>query len=467
MRRAGKIGRTWVALAGTLSLAIFFMTLPVSADRMTSTNFVLNGNTDSSFGGTAASTSYGMFSTGGEPTVGRGSSGSYILGGGFTAQQERSIQVTVQPSGLLGFWNFDETTGTQYADSSATRADGNASGDGLASATGKLGGGVQYTANPPTTDNARVLIPAQSIQPSSVTFSVWFNPSSFPNEWNSLCSYYSSPGEDWGPFELYTDGDNGGNTFSWNVHNNVRREVKTAPASYTAGSWYHIVGTYDAATGFMAIYVNGALVNSQTYPAGPINYSVASSDNQISCFNSGRWPEEGAPGTLDHLKIFDRALSAEEIEAEYDAQNAGTITGLTLGSVTPGASNTVLQDVTVRTDGGAYGVSVSQNHDLQKGATTIPAISSGSIATPVAWNEGTTKGLGFTLINAPGLDGKWGSGANYAAIPGSATSFYTRSGHASSDTIDVINSRLRLDPTASQETGVYSNVVTYTGTVLP
>lgn len=467
MRRVGKIGRTWFALAGTLALATLFMTLPVNADRMTSTNFVLNGNENSSFGGTTSSSSYGMFSTGGEPVIGKGTSGSYILGGGFAAQQERSIQVTVQPSGLLGFWDFDEATGTQYADSSATRADAWASGSGLASATGKIGNGLQYTENSPTTDNTRILIPTQSIQPSSVTLSLWFKASSFPNQWNSLCSYYSSPGEDWGPFELYTDGDHGGNTFSWNVHNNVRREVITSPTGYAAGTWYHIVGTYDDTTGFMAIYVNGALVNSQIYPAGPINYTVANPDNQLSCFNNGRWSGEGAPGTIDHLKIFSRALTADEIKAEYDAQNAGVTTGLTLGSVTPGTSNTVLQDVTVRTDSGAYSIAVSQDHNLQKGAVTIPAISGGTIASPAAWSEGTTKGLGFTLINAPGLDSKWGSGANYAALPGSATSFYTRSGHASSNTIDVINSRLRLDTTTSQETGVYSNTVTYTGTTLP
>lgn len=467
MRRAGNILRTWFVMTGVLGVMAFFMSLPVHADRMTSTNFVLNGNESSSFGGQGTSTNYGMFSTGGEPVIGRGTSGSYILGGGFTAQQERSIQVTVQPSGLLGFWNFNESTGTLFADSSATRADATASGSGLSSASGKIGNGLQYTVNSPTTDNTRILIPAQSIQPSSITLSLWFNASSFPNEWNSLCSYYSSPSEDWGPFELYTDGDHGGNAFSWNVHNNVRREVITSPTTYSAGTWYHIVGTYDAATGFMALYVNGALVNSQTYPAGPINYTVANPDNQISCFNNGRWSSEGAPGTIDHLKIFNRALSAGEIKAEYDAQNAGVVTGLTLGSVTPGTSNTVLQDVTVRTDSGAYGVSVSQNHDLQKGATTIPAMSGGTIASPATWSEGTTKGLGFTLISAPGLDSKWSSGTKYAAIPGSATSFYTRSGHASSDTIDVINSRLRLDTTTSQETGTYSNTVTYTGTVLP
>lgn len=447
-------------------LAAVLLTVPTYADRMNSTNFILNGNANSSFGGHGSSTNYGMFSTGGEPVIGQGTSGSYILGEGFAAQTEQSIALTVQPSGLLGFWNFNEATGTLYTDSSATRADGRASGSGLSSATGKLGNGVQYTESSPATDNTRVLLAAQSIQPSSLTFSVWFKASSFPNEWNSICSYYSSPGEDWGPFELYTDGDNGGNTFSWNVHNNVRREVKTSPATYTAGSWYHIVGTYDAATGFMAIYVNGALVNSQTYPAGPINYSVASTDNQISCFNNGRWPSEGAPGTIDHLKIFNRALRADEIKAEYDAQNAGVPAGISLGSVTPGSSTTALQDVIVRTDSGEYGIVVSQDHNLQKGAQTIPAISA-SIASPAAWSEGTTKGLGFTLMNAPGLDSKWGAGANYAAIPGTATSFYTRSGHTSSDTIDVINTRLRLDTTTAQESGAYSNTVTYTGTTIP
>lgn len=442
----------------------------VAADSMTSTNFQLNSNANSAFGGQGSSTSYGMFSTGGEPVIGKGASGSYILGGGYMAQTERSIQLTVQPTGLLGYWNFDESTGTQYMDGSTSRADatkGGSNDNDISTTTGKIGNALTASG---AHDDSRIVMPATSIQPSSITVEVWTRVNSFGTDpWDSICSYSAKAGEDWGPWELYTDGATSNDSqvnFYWSIQNGTQHPISTTPANFALSTWYHVVGTYDATTGASKLYVNGTQRAAGTFTPASLNYTVANTTNNISCFNSLRWTGEGVRGGVDHLKIFNRALSSEEIQAEYAAQNAGVTTGLTLSTVTPGASNTVLNDVIVRTDSATYGIAISQDHNLQKGIVTIPGVS-GTIASPAAWSEGTTKGLGFTLINAPGLDSKWSSGANYAAIPGSATSFYTRSGHGSSDTIDVLNSRLRLDAAVSQEAGSYSNTVTYTGTVIP
>lgn len=470
MRLVGKYWQNLVFFGALVVSLMLLLSVSAAAERMNSTNFILNGNANSSFGGQGSSTSYGMFSTGGEPVIGQGASGSYILGGGFTAQQERSIQLTVQPSGLLGYWNFDESSGTSYADGSTTRADANKGGtddSNISSTTAKIGNGLVSTG---ISDNSRIVIPATSIQPSSVTVEMWVRVNSFgPDAWDSACSYSAVAGQDWGPWELYTDGgtSNGSQVnFYWSVQNGTPHQISTSPGNFALSTWHHVVGTYNAATGVSKIYVNGIERNTATYSAASLNYTVANTDNQISCFNSIRFPGEGIRGGVDQLKVFNRALSGTEVLAEYTAQNASVPTGLTLGTVTPGASNTTLNDVIVRTDSATYGVAISQDHDLQKGATTIPGISA-NIAGPAAWSEGTTKGLGFTLLSAPGLDGKWSTGANYAAIPASATTMYSRSGHSSSDTIDVISGRLRLDTAASQEMGSYTNTVTYTGTVIP
>ncbi len=458
MRIARDLRRYGLFLAGIASLSLLLLISTAHADRMSSTNFILNGNANGSLGGSTGSTNYGMFSTSGEPAIGRGTSGSFILGDGFTAQSEQSIALTVQPGGLLGFWNFDEPSGTQFADSSATQAHANKGGVNDGDITVVPGGALNGSG---AHNDSNILIPGTSIQPSSVTMSVWVLPSAM-NDWDSICSYYANPSFDWGPFELYTAPTN---KFHWVIRTSLDNQITTA-SSFPAGSWYYVVGTYDAATGVSKLYVNGVLSQTGNFTPAAISYTTANTANNISCFNNPRWPGEGLQGDLDHLKIFNRALTADEVKAEYEAQDAYLPTGISLGAVTPGSSNTALQDVIVRTDSGQYGVTLSQNHDLQNGAATIPAISA-SIASPAAWSEGVTKGLGFTLINAPALDGKWGSGTNYAAIPTTATSFYTRTSHASSDTIDVINGRLRVDTTAVQGTGAYSNTVTYTGTTIP
>ena len=97
---------------------------------------------------------------------------------------------------------------------------------------------------------------------------------------------------------------------------------------------------------------------------------------------------------------------------------------------------------------------------------TISGVS-GTIASPVTWVEGTTKGLGFTLYgtNATSIPGKWSSGAAYAAFPGTSTSYYTRTGRQSAK--DVLNMRLRLDTTMLNPAGTYTNVITTVGTVTP
>jgi hypothetical protein len=448
---------------GLAGFCLVVLALPAAADRMTSTNYTLNGNADSSFGGQGSSTNYGAFTTGGEAIVGQGTSGSYIMGQGTTAKLQQAMQLTAQPGGLLGFWNFDETTGTNFIDSSATLAHADSTGTGFSFGSGKLGGALSHDGSSTT---ANVTLPSTSIQPSSVTMSTWVNLTTF-NAWDSICSYYANGSNSWGPFELYTDGNHAG-SFYWSVLNGGTRQISTFPSgtTFSTGTWYHVVGTYNSSTGDSKIYVNGVEKGSGSFTSGAISYTTANTDNKISCFNSGRFSGEGMRGALDHVKIFNRALTADEVKAEYDAQNAGNPSGLSLGTVTPGASNTALVDVIVRTDAGEYGVTVLQDHNLQKGGDTISAIS-GSIASPAAWSEGTTKGLGFTLISAPSLDSKWSSGANYAAFPGTATSFYTRSGHSSSDTIDTLAGRLRLDTTTSQVNGLYSNTVTYTGTTLP
>lgn len=142
---------------------------------------------------------------------------------------------------------------------------------------------------------------------------------------------------------------------------------------------------------------------------------------------------------------------------------------LTIPAVTPNTSQLVNFSANVLTDAPGYTLSANQNNDLTRssGGNTIPAVS-GSIASPVTWSEGTTKGLGFSLVSttATALPGKWNAGASYAAFPASASSFYTRTGLSGGAT-DTLSMRLRLDVANTQVTGNYSNTITWLGTITP
>lgn len=154
-------------------------------------------------------------------------------------------------------------------------------------------------------------------------------------------------------------------------------------------------------------------------------------------------------------------------QLEQSIQLSLSPTTINIGTVTPGTSNNSSVTASVITDAPGYTLSVSQDHNLQSGAYTISPVS-GSIASPVAWVEGTTKGLGFTLVStsATAIPGTWNSGNSYAAFPGTDTAFYTRTGYSGGST-DTLTMRVKLDVPPSQEAASYSNTVTWVGTTTP
>lgn len=170
--------------------------------------------------------------------------------------------------------------------------------------------------------------------------------------------------------------------------------------------------------------------------------------------------------------IGDGASGSYILGAGYTSQLQQSIQ-LTAGSnvsiptVTPGVSQTASTVLSVTTDAPSYNILVSQDHNLQSSLYNIPGVS-GSIASPVTWAEGSTKGLGFTLTttNATAIPAKWNSGNAYAAMPASATTFYQRTGYGGGQT-DTLTVRFRLDVTPSQPTDSYSNTATWTATIVP
>ncbi|HEX3082605.1 MAG TPA: hypothetical protein VHQ86_05110, partial [Candidatus Saccharimonadia bacterium] len=130
---------------------------------------------------------------------------------------------------------------------------------------------------------------------------------------------------------------------------------------------------------------------------------------------------------------------------------------------------TSLTDIIVRTDGPGYNLAISEDHDLTHTdtVTTIGPVA-GSVASPAAWTEGTTTGLGFTLTAGSQIEGKWGTSPNYdyAALPTSDATFHSRTGYLGGSA-DTTTLQFRLDVPASQKSGKYSNTVTISATVIP
>ncbi|MBI4590387.1 MAG: LamG domain-containing protein [Candidatus Rokubacteria bacterium] len=89
------------------------------------------------------------------------------------------------------------------------------------------------------------------------------------------------------------------------------------------GVWNHVAGTYDAATGVSKLYIDGVHVSTGVAPP---NTLISTNTHELSIgsrqFRGGAY-DLNFNGLIDEVEIFDRALSASEIQAIFNAGSAG------------------------------------------------------------------------------------------------------------------------------------------------
>ncbi|MEK6797184.1 MAG: LamG domain-containing protein [Spirochaetota bacterium] len=206
--------------------------------------------------------------------------------------------------GLVGYWKFDEGSGITAADAS-----GNNRKAILTNAVwvnGKKGMAVEFNGAMSYARAAVIDIPG------SLSMCAWVKPSAMPTdrEFNEMAAV-SRPGFH-NTLGVLT---NGAFFFSmWNVDN--KNAYATAPSANVSGTWHHIAGAYDMGKNQTTIYINGVSVKSAVMAEGaPRKYppdifiGVASpSPSKYASFYLG---------AVDEVKVFSRALSAEEIKAIY------------------------------------------------------------------------------------------------------------------------------------------------------
>lgn len=209
-------------------------------------------------------------------------------------------------NGLVGYWKMDEATwsGTlsnEVIDSSGNSSHGTTNGTtgGKAYPTGgKFGNGGYFDGV-----DDYVQIPNMSFN-NNQSVGFWFKPTSTIN---------SSSGRK----DLWYGGENyllinygaADGELSWIVSvDSSNRQVKSTTTSWTAGTWYHIWATYDGVN--LKLYINGALENTTSYSGTVTN------NNYTPQWGSSAGSNAFA-GVIDDLRIYNRALSPQEVEDLY------------------------------------------------------------------------------------------------------------------------------------------------------
>ena len=90
----------------------------------------------------------------------------------------------------------------------------------------------------------------------------------------------------------------------------------TAPADFQQEAWHHVVGTYDGQT--MRLYVDGNQVATSKSESGKIDYPPQ------AFYEIGAYHDKDENfrlvGMIDEVRVYSRALSADEIRGNYTAR---------------------------------------------------------------------------------------------------------------------------------------------------
>lgn len=141
---------------------------------------------------------------------------------------------------------------------------------------------------------------------AELSFSAWVNRRASINDYNMIMGQL----QPWLSFRS-------SNIFQFSAFiSGTQRTVSTDTNTYTDGVWYHVVGTYDGDK--QRIYIDGELAGTgPTYTGGitlnaGYNFFVGNWDGGV------QYPHDG---TISDVRVYNRALTAEEAQILYDTTN--------------------------------------------------------------------------------------------------------------------------------------------------
>jgi Concanavalin A-like lectin/glucanases superfamily len=230
-------------------------------------------------------------------------------------QARRRVPVD-PPSGVVSWYkaedNADDAVGDNHGTAHATTY-----GPGL------VGRAFQFDGE------GYVRVPdAPSLNSAAITVEAWVKGTTAQGRYRYLVAkgIYADEAASYG---LYT-GCTGG-LFFYVYDRTLDAAVSPGPGpGIWDGKWHHVAGTFDGAT--VRLYVDGKQVQNGAPAALEIDYNLPDGND---LFIGTVWPHGARPahgtrgftGSIDELAIYNRALSASEIQTIYSAGSAGKSNG--------------------------------------------------------------------------------------------------------------------------------------------
>jgi len=221
---------------------------------------------------------------------------------------------------LVGWWKFNEGTGTNAQDFSTygnngtlknmnhgiDNCTGNCSGW---TTSGKFGSALQFDG---VDDYVDFGTDSSLSMTRAITMETWVFPTINVTFRPRIIRFGVSESNNQGS-HLAFGGGTGNDSFEFYVGNGSVR--KYARSLQTLNSWSHIIGTFDGNN--VKLYVNGVNTDSDSF-GYQTNISYNNSNHYVGIY-SNTGTKSPFNGTIDEVRIYNRALSEEEINASYNA----------------------------------------------------------------------------------------------------------------------------------------------------
>ena len=220
-------------------------------------------------------------------------------------------------TGLVGHWKFNETSGTTAEDSSGSGNTGTLSSPAPLWVSGKLSNSLSFNGS----NNYVTVLNTASLNFGTGDFSIacWFKVNALPNAWKGLVSKGASGSP--------------GYAMSISLDNKLTADIQgvlgsnqhanCAGSTITANAWQHGVIVFKR-NDQIYVYRNGSPVCASSYYTGNDSSVTRATNVFLGSHDSTQWYLNGY---LDDVRIYSRALTAEDVRILYNGGLA--MTGVT------------------------------------------------------------------------------------------------------------------------------------------
>jgi hypothetical protein len=217
-----------------------------------------------------------------------------------------ALQVVAPSKGLVAYFPFKSNVN----DASGNSHNGTAGGTSYT--TDINGGNTAYSLSGITD---KIVIPhSTALNLTTFTFCVWINLKQYSVDWNFgsvILAKYDRFNVD-GPALTITQ--TGKIHLRLHMHGNTNLSL-TSDCSININKWYFVSAVYDGS--YMELYLNGIQVVASN--GNQIGYSTANTTDLL-IGNASDFTNEYFNGSIDEVRIYNRALTSDEIQNVYLAK---------------------------------------------------------------------------------------------------------------------------------------------------